>query len=233
MARKPVSHSAATKTPTPVAAAKPPPAARTASGAVYSPPSTVLKPTPASSLSPRSSPQEIIIHVWNKYLQDTPSRTMLLDAFLAWLVVVGAVQFLYCVLAGNYVRVFRQSWNLPTHATLAETLLTLAIAFQCLFVGVLRRGRPVCPHSITADADLRTTTCGCIDGSEEDYNEDHRRCEWVVARRWRGQHRKSICGFRLWKSYSTRLLCQLHQLEEYVDSASPFRERGGAGGKIL
>ncbi len=28
---------------------------------------------------------------------------MLLDAFMAWLVVVGAVQFLYCVLAGNYV----------------------------------------------------------------------------------------------------------------------------------
>jgi len=27
---------------------------------------------------------------------------MLLDVFMAWLVVVGAIQFLYCVLAGNY-----------------------------------------------------------------------------------------------------------------------------------
>lgn len=28
---------------------------------------------------------------------------MLLDAFMAWLVVVGGIQFVYCVLAGNYV----------------------------------------------------------------------------------------------------------------------------------
>lgn len=70
-----------------------------------SPPSvTPAKVQTQSTLSPRSSPQDIIIHVWNKYVQETPSRTILLDVFMAWLVVVGAVQFLYCVLAGNYVR---------------------------------------------------------------------------------------------------------------------------------
>jgi hypothetical protein len=58
---------------------------------------------PSTSLSSRSSPQEIALHVWDEYLQTTPSRTFLLDAFMAFLVVVGAVQFLYAVLFGNYV----------------------------------------------------------------------------------------------------------------------------------
>lgn len=103
MAKKPVSSSAAAKTSTPVAASKPPPATRTASGTVSTPSTTAAKPTAQSSLSPRSSPQEILVHVWNRYLQDTPSRTMLLDVFMAWLVVVGGIQFVYCVIAGNYV----------------------------------------------------------------------------------------------------------------------------------
>lgn len=38
------------------------------------------------------------------YLDTTPQRTKLLDAFMAFLVAVGALQFLYCILAGNYVR---------------------------------------------------------------------------------------------------------------------------------
>ena len=56
-----------------------------------------------TSLNTRSSPQQIAQHVLNKYLNETPSRTLLLDAFMAFLVVVGVVQFAYCVLAGNYV----------------------------------------------------------------------------------------------------------------------------------
>ncbi|KKA17794.1 Oligosaccharyl transferase subunit Dad1 [Rasamsonia emersonii CBS 393.64] len=54
------------------------------------------------SLSPNSPPQVIIQHIWQRYIQQTPPRTFLLDAFMAFLVVVGAVQFVYCVLAGNY-----------------------------------------------------------------------------------------------------------------------------------
>ena len=38
------------------------------------------------------------------YVDTTPQRTKLLDAFMAFLVVVGGLQFVYCVLAGNYVR---------------------------------------------------------------------------------------------------------------------------------
>ncbi|KAK5938515.1 oligosaccharyltransferase complex subunit epsilon [Knufia obscura] len=55
-----------------------------------------------SSLSAKSSPQEVALHVWHKYLNDTPTRTMLLDVFMLFLVLVGAVQFLYCLLVGNY-----------------------------------------------------------------------------------------------------------------------------------
>ena len=40
----------------------------------------------------------------NHYVKNTPQRTKLLDAFMAFLVAVGALQFLYCVIAGNYVR---------------------------------------------------------------------------------------------------------------------------------
>lgn len=69
---------------------------------------TPSTPTPATKvtakeLSPRSSPQEIAVHVWNRYIQDTPSRTLFLDAFLLYIVLNGAVQFVYCILGGNYV----------------------------------------------------------------------------------------------------------------------------------
>lgn len=33
----------------------------------------------------------------------TPQRVKLIDAFMAFLVVVGVLQFVYCVLVGNYV----------------------------------------------------------------------------------------------------------------------------------
>jgi hypothetical protein len=81
----------------PTAASAPPP----------TPATTTVSSTTSSApkdLTPRSSPQEIIQHVWSKYINDTPPRILLLDAFMAFLVVVGGVQFVYCVLVGNYVR---------------------------------------------------------------------------------------------------------------------------------
>lgn len=56
-----------------------------------------------AGLSSSSSTQDIVLHIWKRYLTQTPQRTLLLDAFMAFLVLVGGVQFLYCVLAGNYV----------------------------------------------------------------------------------------------------------------------------------
>ncbi|KAL4741878.1 DAD family-domain-containing protein [Aspergillus similis] len=64
-------------------------------------------PLPALSSGPKtlsanSSVSDIAVHVWYQYLTSTPQRTMLLDAFMAFLVLVGGVQLAYCVLAGNY-----------------------------------------------------------------------------------------------------------------------------------
>ncbi|KAL9618803.1 MAG: hypothetical protein Q9160_006526 [Pyrenula sp. 1 TL-2023] len=72
-------------------------------------PSSILSIAPTSSsssslpsLSPKSSPWQIAQHISTRYLHTTPPRTKLLDAFLAYLVLVGGVQFVYCVVAGNY-----------------------------------------------------------------------------------------------------------------------------------
>ncbi|KAL4922738.1 putative oligosaccharyl transferase subunit Dad1 [Aspergillus aurantiobrunneus] len=71
-----------------------------------SPSPSASTPTTLSSgpktLSANSSIFDIAVHVWQQYLTTTPQRTMLLDAFMAFLILVGGVQFVYCVLAGNY-----------------------------------------------------------------------------------------------------------------------------------
>lgn len=46
----------------------------------------------------------VVSDVVAHYAKTTPQRTKLIDVFMAYLAVVGAVQFLYCILAGNYVR---------------------------------------------------------------------------------------------------------------------------------
>ncbi|KAJ6000643.1 hypothetical protein N7481_001052 [Penicillium waksmanii] len=67
---------------------------------------TPSTPTPLSSgpttLKTNASPAEIAVHVWHQYTATTSQRTLLLDAFMVFLVLVGGLQFLYCVLAGNY-----------------------------------------------------------------------------------------------------------------------------------
>ena len=47
--------------------------------------------------------QDILQGVWNRYVEKTTQRTKLLDSFMVFLVVVGALQFLYVVLVGNFV----------------------------------------------------------------------------------------------------------------------------------
>src|SRR3954470_4621232 len=52
------------------------------------------------------SAQEIAIGIWQSYLDKTPQRTKLIDAFMGFLVVVGVLQFIYCVIVGNYACLF-------------------------------------------------------------------------------------------------------------------------------
>ncbi|KAK3394731.1 DAD family-domain-containing protein [Podospora didyma] len=65
----------------------------------------VAKPIKAPAAATASSKQDwnsVVTNLINHYQDATPQRTKLIDAFMAFLVVAGALQFLYCVLAGNY-----------------------------------------------------------------------------------------------------------------------------------
>lgn len=67
------------------------------------------KPASTTSTAPihnAQDAQQIVLGVWNKYLDQTPQRVKLLDVFMGFLLVVGVLQFVYCVIAGNYVRPF-------------------------------------------------------------------------------------------------------------------------------
>ena len=75
-----------------------------------SPPSSSLTsaftPTKSSSSSSSKSPsnaQDVLFGLWNNYLKETPQRVKLVDCFMAFLVVVGGLQFVYAVLGGSYV----------------------------------------------------------------------------------------------------------------------------------
>lgn len=60
--------------------------------------------TPTSARSAQDI-QQIAQGVWNNYVDKTPQRVKLIDAFMVFLMTVGAIQFAYCVLAGNYVSI--------------------------------------------------------------------------------------------------------------------------------
>lgn len=76
--------------------------------------STSTKPrsTPSSSGSIRTvqDAQDIVETIWQNYVDKTPQRVKLLDTFMAFLIVVGVLQFVYCVIGGNFVR----SYGTPT-----------------------------------------------------------------------------------------------------------------------
>ena len=57
----------------------------------------------AVASTPSTSAADILQNLWESYLSKTPQRVKLIDVFMAFLVISGAIQFVYCVLAGNYV----------------------------------------------------------------------------------------------------------------------------------
>jgi oligosaccharyltransferase complex subunit epsilon len=68
------------------------------------PVTTPIQPKPLPVKTGAANWDQVLQNVYNYYLKETPQRTKLIDAFLAFLAVVGGLQFLYCILAGNYVR---------------------------------------------------------------------------------------------------------------------------------
>ncbi|KAL2122893.1 hypothetical protein VTJ04DRAFT_3348 [Mycothermus thermophilus] len=110
-----------------------PPTTTTAAASSSTPAaSTSSATTTTSSSKPTlpNSPQswdKIVGNVLTHYLDTTPQRTKLIDAFMAFLVAVGVVQFAYCVLAGNYpFNAFLSGFA----ATVGQFVLTASLRIQ-------------------------------------------------------------------------------------------------------
>ncbi|TGO18114.1 hypothetical protein BTUL_0012g00580 [Botrytis tulipae] len=101
--------------------------------AAIAPPTTTTIPSstpikiPSKSSSQNQSPQQVAIGIWKNYLNKTPQRTKLIDVFMSFLVVVGVLQFVYCILAGNYpFNAFLSGFS----ATVGQFVLTASLRIQ-------------------------------------------------------------------------------------------------------
>ncbi|KAI4119327.1 MAG: hypothetical protein LQ338_007287 [Usnochroma carphineum] len=116
-------------TTTTAAPSKPSPSSSSTTTTTTTPPST--KPASASSRSSSSTTsndaREIALGLWNNYVQKTPQRVKLMDAFMGFLVVVGGLQFLYCLVVGNYpFNAFLSGFS----ATVGQFVLTASLRIQ-------------------------------------------------------------------------------------------------------
>ncbi|PHH75364.1 hypothetical protein CDD82_4475 [Ophiocordyceps australis] len=85
---------------------------------------TVSKPL---SRTGGTSCNQVLQNIVDYYLRETPQRIKLVDVFLFFLVLVGALQFLYCVLAGNYpFNAFLSGFC----ATVGQFVLTISLRVQ-------------------------------------------------------------------------------------------------------
>ncbi|KAK4152434.1 hypothetical protein C8A00DRAFT_16272 [Chaetomidium leptoderma] len=116
-----------------ISPAAPPPTipAATPSSSFAATTTTTTKPTlskPSSSGGgAHPSWDKLVSNVLAHYLDTTPQRTKLLDAFMAFLVAVGALQFVYCVVAGNYpFNAFLSGFS----ATVGQFVLTASLRIQ-------------------------------------------------------------------------------------------------------
>ncbi|KAK0733477.1 DAD family-domain-containing protein [Lasiosphaeria miniovina] len=93
--------------------------------------STSAKPAVNKSVSSSSSSKQdwnsVVVNLANSYRDSAPQRTKLIDAFMTFLVVAGALQFLYCVVAGNYpFNAFLSGFS----ATVGQFVLTASLRIQ-------------------------------------------------------------------------------------------------------
>lgn len=80
---------------------------------------------------------QVLANIYQYYMKQTPQRTKLVDAFLVFLVANGALQFLYCVLAGNYVR-GRVARRRPLHRVLTSLARAALQRFSFRLLGHCR-----------------------------------------------------------------------------------------------
>jgi oligosaccharyltransferase complex subunit epsilon len=103
MARKATSNSGAVASPAPSSAPASSGTTTPASISAGAAPLASNKKTTVTSPANANRWDQIVLNVLDYYQKNTPQRTKLIDVFMAFLVLVGGLQFLYCVLAGNYV----------------------------------------------------------------------------------------------------------------------------------
>ncbi|KAI1779797.1 defender against death DAD protein [Hypoxylon cercidicola] len=85
--------------------------------------STVAK----STTSGAQSFDKVALNIVEHYQKATPQRTKLIDVFMAFLVLVGGLQFAYCILAGNYpFNAFLSGFS----ATVGQFVLTASLRIQ-------------------------------------------------------------------------------------------------------
>ncbi|KAG8624923.1 hypothetical protein KVT40_006674 [Elsinoe batatas] len=85
--------------------------------------------TSSSSAAIRNpqSAQDIAMSIYRKYVDQTPQRVKLVDVFMGFLVVVGVIQFVYCVLFGNFpFNAFLSGFS----ATVGQFVLTASLRIQ-------------------------------------------------------------------------------------------------------
>jgi oligosaccharyltransferase complex subunit epsilon len=76
----------------------------------------------------QSSAGNALSSLWSSYLQDTPARTQLIDSFLAFLCLLGVVQFLYCLLVSNFpMNAFLGGFA----STVGQFVLLAGLRIQC------------------------------------------------------------------------------------------------------
>ncbi|OCK77697.1 defender against death DAD protein [Lepidopterella palustris CBS 459.81] len=102
----------------------------------HAPTQTTISSPPKSSAAATSSSkqpltahsaQEIVQGVWDKYVDRTPQRVKLLDCFMGFLVAVGVLQFVYCIIVGNYpFNAFLAGFS----ATVGQFVLTASLRIQ-------------------------------------------------------------------------------------------------------
>ncbi|KOS18974.1 Dolichyl-diphosphooligosaccharide--protein glycosyltransferase subunit DAD1 [Escovopsis weberi] len=110
-------------------AATAPTASAVASSTTTSAPSAAPAPSRSARTGGQADKQwhEVPKDVYNYYLSNTPQRTKLIDVFLVFLAVVGALQFAYCILAGNYpFNAFISGFS----ATVGQFVLTISLRIQ-------------------------------------------------------------------------------------------------------
>ncbi|RYP38559.1 hypothetical protein DL767_002495 [Monosporascus sp. MG133] len=110
------------------------PPGTTATNNVASPPADTAAVTPAAKSSSAKASEsrgggigQTVRSIVQHYQKTTPQRTKLLDAFMAFLAVVGALQFAYCILMGNFpFNAFLSGFS----ATVGQFVLTASLRIQ-------------------------------------------------------------------------------------------------------